>query len=51
MFYEEVSMNQRNKLKVNTTTFGEYIELHYSKDKMWEIRDWNKDKKVYIISR
>lgn len=42
---------KRNKLKVDKMTLVEYVELYTPEDRMWTVRDWQKDKVVYIISR
>ena len=51
LLFSDEKWIKRNKLKVEETTFSEYVELHYPDRIMWSVRDWNKDKKVYIVSR
>lgn len=41
---------KRNKLSVDKMTLEKYIEKH-TPDRMWSVRDYNKDKTVYIISK
>lgn len=41
---------KRNKLNVDIITLEEYIKKH-TPDRMWSVRDYNKDKTVYIISK
>lgn len=50
LLFSDEKWIKRNKLRVDRMILDEYVKT-YLPDKIWALRDWNKDKKVFIVSR